>query len=101
MKGFFEFIRKQGAVGLAVGFILGGGIQKLVTGLVTDVVNPLLGLVLGKTDGPKSATFHISSATIAWGDFLSILIDFVTVAAVVYFVIHGLRLDKLDKAKDS
>jgi large conductance mechanosensitive channel len=100
MKGFVTFIRKQGVVGLAVGFILGGAIQRVITGLVTDIVNPLLGLLLGHVDGLKAATLDIAGAKVAYGDFLSILIDFVTMCAIVYFFVHGLRLDKLDKPKE-
>jgi large conductance mechanosensitive channel len=43
MKGFLNFIREQGVVGLAVGFILGGSVSKVVTSLVTDIINPVLG----------------------------------------------------------
>jgi len=37
MKGFLDFIREQGVVGLAVGFILGGAVSKLVASLVADI----------------------------------------------------------------
>ena len=99
MKGFLEFIREKGVVGLAVGFILGGSISKLVTSLVNDIVNPLIGLLLGFTKGLQGASFKIGSASIMWGHFISTLIDFVTVAFVVYFGVKLLRLDKLEKTK--
>lgn len=38
MKGFIEFIREKGVVGLAVGFILGGAVAKVVAALVTDLI---------------------------------------------------------------
>ena len=41
MKGFLEFVREQGVVGLATGFILGGAVSKVVTSLVTDIINPV------------------------------------------------------------
>ena len=44
MHGFMDFIRTQGVVGLAVGFILGGAVSKVVAALVTDVINPLSAL---------------------------------------------------------
>ena len=40
MRGFLNFIREQGVVGLAIGFILGGAISKLVAALVNDLINP-------------------------------------------------------------
>ena len=46
MRGFLTFIREQGVVGLAVGFILGGAISKVVTSLVENIIQPLLGYVL-------------------------------------------------------
>jgi len=97
MKNFIDFIRKQGVVGLAVGFILGGAVSKVVSAVVTDIVNPLVGLLLGKVSGLKEASFDIGSASILWGDFLSTAIDFIIVALVVYCGVKFLRLDKLDK----
>lgn len=99
MKGFMNFVREQGVVGLAVGFILGGSVNKVVSSLVTDIVNPILGILLGATDGLVNANFTIGPAEILYGHFLTVLIDFVTVAAVVYFLVKGLKLDKLDKKK--
>jgi large conductance mechanosensitive channel len=99
MKGFFNFIREQGVVGLAVGFILGGAVAKVVSALVADVFNPLLGLLLGEADGLKEASFHIGSAEIFYGDFLSVLIDFMVIALVVYFGVKLLKIDRLDKKK--
>ena len=49
MKGFIDFIRERGVVGFAIAFILGGAITKLVASLVTDIVNPILGVVLSRT----------------------------------------------------
>lgn len=99
MKGFLDFVREQGVVGLAVGFILGGAVSKVVTALVTDVVNPILGLVLGAVGGLKTASFKIGTAEILYGDFLSVVIDFIVVALVVYYGIKMIGLERLDKKK--
>lgn len=99
MKGFIDFIREQGVVGLAVGFILGGAVSKVVTALVTDIINPILGIALGAASGLKTASFGIGSAQILYGDLLSVLIDFIVVALVVYFGVKLIDLDKLDKSK--
>lgn len=99
MKGFMEFIREQGVVGLAVGFILGGAVAKVVSSLVSDLVNPILGIFLGSTKGLENVYFKIFSAKVMYGHFLSTLIDFTVIAAVIYFVVKGLKLDKLDKKK--
>ncbi len=97
MKGFLDFIREQGVVGLAVGFILGGAVSKLVSAIVTDIINPILGAFLGSLGGLKNAYFAIGSAKIMYGDLLSVLIDFIIIASVVYFGVKKLGLDKLDK----
>ncbi|MBP6911764.1 MAG: MscL family protein [Candidatus Pacebacteria bacterium] len=98
LKGFIEFIRTQGVVGLAVGFILGGAVSKLVSGLVENIINPLVGLALGKVDLADKAIV-IGDATLKYGAFISTLIDFVIIAGVVYFGVKSLGLEKLDKPK--
>lgn len=100
MKGFLNFIREQGVVGLAVGFLLGGAVSKLVTALITDLINPLLSLVLGMASNFRDAYFTLGASKVLWGDFLATMIDFAIVAAVVYFGVHVLGLDKIDKKKD-
>lgn len=100
VKGFIEFIREQGVVGLAIGFLLGGAVSKVVSALVTDIINPLLSFAIGSTEGLRQAHIAIGDARIMWGDFVSVLIDFLIVAAVIYFGFKGLGLDKLDKKKE-
>lgn len=95
-----DFIREQGVVGLAVGFILGGAVSKVVASLVKDIINPILGIVLGATGNLSSYSLKIGSSEILWGNFVSIVIDFVVIAAVVYFGVKKLRLDRLDKKKE-
>ena len=97
MKGFIDFIRKQGVVGLAVGFILGGAVSKVVSALVTDIMNPMLGVVMGSKDSLAAMVLKIGPIEVLWGHFVSILIDFLVIALVVYFGVKGLGLDKLDK----
>ena len=100
MKGFMDFIRAQGVVGLAVGFILGGAVSKVVASLVTDIINPIVGGVLGSAQGLASASLKVGPVQIMWGSFVSVLIDFLIIAVVVYFGVKGLRLEKLDKKNE-
>lgn len=99
MKGFLNFIREKGVVGLAVGFILGGAISKVVASLVEDIINPILGIIMGSAAGLEKAVLKIGSAEIMWGSFISVLIDFLVIALVVYYGVKKLGLDKLDKKK--
>ena len=93
MKGFVTFIREQGVIGLAVGFILGGAVSKLVTSLVDNIVQPLLGPILGSAEGLNG----LAIGPVTYGNFITALIDFIVIAAVVYFMFKGLGIEKLDK----
>ncbi len=96
--GFIDFIREQGVVGLAVGFILGGAVSKMVASLVENIINPLVGALLGRV-ALDQKVIEIGEVNISWGAFASTLIDFIVVASVVYFGVKALRLNKLDKKK--
>lgn len=97
MKGFMNFIREQGVVGLAVGFILGGAVSKVVASLVEDIINPVLGIILGAAGSLTTASLQIGSVQIMYGSFIGVLIDFLVIALVVYYGVRTLGLDKLDK----
>ena len=100
MKNFIEFIRTQGVVGLSVGFVLGGAVSGLVASIVTDLINPLVGLLLGNLGNLNALSLHVGRALITYGRFISVLINFIIVAGVVYFGVTKLGLDKLDKKKE-
>lgn len=100
LSGFLGFIREQGVVGLAVGFILGGSITKVVTSLVNDLINPILGLILGAASQLSNQYITIGSAKLKWGSFANSLIDFIIIAMVVYFGVKMIGLDRLDKKKE-
>ena len=97
MSGFIDFVRKQGVVGLAVGFILGGAVSKVVAALVEDIINPILGVALGRVEGLAAASLSIGTVDILWGHFIGVIIDFFVIALVVYYGIKRLKLDQLDK----
>lgn len=99
MKGFVNFIRDQGVVGLAVGFILGGAVSKLVASLVADIISPILALGMNNIENLSGAYLQVGEARIMWGSFVNVLVDFIVVALVVYFGVRILKLDKLDKKK--
>lgn len=99
MAGFVNFIRTQGVMGLAVGLVLGTAVKDVVNALVTDFINPIIGLFMGGSNNLEVYELSIAGVTFAWGHFVSVLINFVVIAAVVYFIIQGLGLDKIDKSK--
>ena len=101
MQDFIDFMREKGVIGLAVGFLMGGAISKLVGAFVEDLVNPLVGLLLGKLGDLGAASSVIGAATLKWGDFVSTFIDFAVIAFIIYFVFRWLGLEKLDKKAES
>lgn len=93
LKGFVDFIKKQNVVGLAVGIILGSSAKGVVDALVADIFNPLIGLVLGGVNLTDqsiclSRVGDVCKSSLAWGHFITVVIQFIVVAAVVYFVIE-------------
>lgn len=106
ITGFVDFIREKGVVGLAVGLAIGTAATGVVTQIVSAVVTPTVSLLIGQ-NGLKSWNFVAKRAadgtpivTYAIGDLIDALIKFLAVALVIYFVVHGLKLDKLDKKKE-
>ncbi len=99
MGGFMDFIREQGVIGLAVGFILGGAVSKTVTSLVENIINPLVGMLMGKVALADKA-LTVGAISLHWGAFISTVVDFIIIAAVVYFGVNALGLNKLDKKKE-
>ena len=96
-KGFIDFVKSQGVIGLAVGFIMGGSITKFITSFVNDIINPIVGILISRAGDLKSNYIAIGDAKIMWGSFISNFIDFIIIAMVVYFGVKILSLDKLDK----
>lgn len=106
VKGFLDFIRTQGVVGLAVGILIGGAVGILAKSLIDNVLMPPIGLIFGSGDGLKGLTYTIGKAgddpaIIYYGTFLNDLINFLLIALVVYIIFHSLGLTKLDKKKES
>lgn len=97
MKEFIQFIREQGVVGLAIGFILGGAVSKVVSSIVGDIINPLIGAIFGSTSGLA----YITLGPVQIGNFIAVLIDFIIVAAVVFFIFKKLNLEQMDAKKEA
>lgn len=106
LQGFLDFVREQGVVGLAVGLVLGVAAKSVIDSLVNNVFNPLIGMF---GDGSRLDNKFVCLKSLnetcmnklGYGAFLSDILSFIIVAAVVYFVVKGLKLDKIDKKKDA
>jgi large conductance mechanosensitive channel len=105
MKEFKEFAMKGNVVDMAVGIIIGGAFGKIVSSLVSDVIMPPIGLLLGGVDFSdlayvlKEAEGEMAAVTISYGVFLKTVIDFVIIAFAIFMVIKGMnRMKRKEEA---
>lgn len=103
-KGFLDFVREQGVVGLAIGLAVGTQASILVRDIVASIIDPVIGLIIGNPKGLQAAVWEVTvggrEATFALGQLVYSVIVFMAVCLVVYLIVHGLKLDKLDKKKE-
>ncbi|GAB2985054.1 large conductance mechanosensitive channel protein MscL [Frigoribacterium salinisoli] len=90
MKGFKEFVLRGNVIDLAVAVVIGAAFTAIVTSLVTNVFNPLIGALFNAStlDDALVATIPTISggeAELRFGAVLGALLNFVVIAAVVYF----------------
>ena len=100
MKGFLHFIRTQGVVGLAVGFVLGGAAQDLVKSLSSDIITPTIGLATSKFGNLATASSTVAGQSFVWGHFVYEIINLILICVVVYFAVTFFRAQSLDAQKD-
>ncbi len=104
VKEFKEFAVKGDAVDMAVGIVIGASFGKIVTSLVSDVIMPPIGLLLGGVDFKnlkiilKEAAGSVPAVTLNYGQFISTTIDFLIVAFCIFLVVKG--INHLKKKKD-
>jgi len=101
LKEFKEFALKGSLLDLAIGFIVGGAFGKIISSFVNDIIMPPIGLLLGKVpfkdlfvslNGEKYATLALAqeagAPTLNYGNFISLVIDFIIVAFVLFLIIR-------------
>jgi len=86
LKEFKQFIARGNVVDLAVGVIIGGAFGKIVTSLVNDIIMPLIGIIIGGINF-TGLTLTVGSANIAYGAFIQNVIDFLIIAACIFFFV--------------
>jgi large conductance mechanosensitive channel len=103
LKEFKEFAIKGNMVDLAIGFIIGAAFSGLVQSVVNDIVMPIIGLITGGIDfsqmyiqlsGVPAATLdqaREAGATLAYGNFITLLINFLIVAWVLFLVVKAMN----------
>ncbi len=97
IKEFREFAVKGNVVDMAVGIIIGGAFGKIVSSVVADVVMPPIGLILGGVDFRDlkitlaQATQTSPAVTLNYGIFFQTVIDFLIIAAAVFFLVKAIN----------
>lgn len=117
LKEFKEFAVKGNAFDLAVGVIIGGAFGKIVTSLIDDLIMPVIASIVGKPDfssiyfatgkGAEKITKGMALADakkiapdasiIAYGNFITVLINFILLAFVVFLMVKA--INKMKKAE--
>src|SRR5438067_1274616 len=87
---FKVFLTKSNALALAVGVIIGAATSKVVTKLVEDLLMPVLGIVLPEGDWRTASLALPRGKALLYGDFFGAVVDFMFIAAVVFFITKAL-----------
>ena len=97
MKEFKEFAAKGNMLDMAVGIIVGAAFGKIITSLVSDVLMPPVGLIIGGVDFKtlkltlKQAVGDTAAVTLNYGVFIQTIVDFVIVAFAIFLLIKGVN----------
>ena len=93
-KEFKEFATKGNVMDLAIGVIIGGGFQKIVTSLVDDIIMPFVSVFTGKINF-NDLVFNIGNTPIKYGSFITNVVNFFIIAFSVFLMIR--YINKLNK----
>lgn len=97
LKEFKAFAMRGNVIDMAVGIIIGAAFGKIVSSLVTDIIMPPIGLLLGGVDFSdivltlKQAVGETPAVTVNIGAFINIVIEFIIVAFAIFMVIKGMN----------
>jgi len=83
---FVEFLMKYQVIGLAVAFIIGAAATKMVTAMVTDIIMPIIAVLIPGGDW-RTAVVQAGPIKFLVGDFVGSLIDFIIIALVVFLIV--------------
>ncbi len=97
LKEFKEFALKGNIMDMAIGVIIGGAFQKIVTSLVNDIIMPAISIFTGKVDF-SDLVFTVGNSSIKYGSFITTIVDFLIIAFSIFIAIR--TINKLnDRAK--
>ena len=95
LQEFRLFIAQGNVLDLAVGIVIGAAFGKITTSLVEDIINPVLGLIIGGIDFSqlklvlKEAAGTTPEVAIRYGNFVNVLIQFLVIAFVIFMLVKA------------
>lgn len=87
LKEFKEFALKGNVMDMAIGVIIGGAFQKIVTSLVNDIIMPAIAIFTGKVDF-SDLVVTIGNSSIKYGAFITTIVDFLIIAFSIFIAIR-------------
>lgn len=110
LKEFKEFASRGNAMDMAVGVIIGGAFQKIVSSLVEDIIMPTISIFTGNVDFSE-LSWTIGEASIKYGNFLTAIVDFLIIAFSIFIALkvansfnkrfETIAKDEFDKITDT
>jgi large conductance mechanosensitive channel len=107
IKEFKEFAVKGNMIDMAVGIVIGSAFGKIIASLVTDVIMPPIGLLLGGVDFSnlsivlKEATEATEAVTLNYGVFINTVVDFTIIVFAIFVVIKAINSAKKKEEEKS
>ncbi len=103
LEEFKKFISKGNVMDMAVGIIIGGAFTSIVSSLVNDIINPLLGL-FGGMNFDQLAWNITGDVTLYYGKFVTAVVNFLIMAFIVFILVKAMntavsRFQKKEEAK--
>jgi large conductance mechanosensitive channel len=87
VQEFMDFLMKYQVIGLAVAFIIGAAATKMVTACVSDIIMPIIAVLIPGGDW-RNSVLQLGPVKLLVGDFVGAIIDFVIIALVVFLVVR-------------
>lgn len=104
LQEFKTFIAQGNVLDLAVGVVIGAAFGKITTSLVEDIINPILGLIIGGVDFTqlkvvlKEAVGETPEVAIKYGNFIQTMIQFLIIAWIIFLVVKVANRLKLSES---
>ncbi len=113
MKEFKEFAMRGNVMDLAIGIIIGGAFSGLVNSVVKDLIMPLVGTAIGDVDFsnlyvplsdavPRGLSLEEArnlGPVFAWGNFVTVLLNFIILAIIIFMIVKGMNRLKRKKVE--